>query len=120
MVVKSMVSVAREHIYSIMTSPMLDNQNEHYCLYFSVLIKAAFEVNLLHANGVQKQIWRIRDGVYSQFSVFRVIVMPLPSGKYKIEFKSTFLPKGLVAALEYIQVISKSCLKPGRLFSVRI
>ena len=114
MVVKSMVTASKDPIYSSLISPMLDNQNEDHCLYFELITSNAFEVNLLYEDGRRKQIWRIRNFMYSQFSMGRLIVLPLPMEKYKIEFKATFLPMGAVIAVDSIMVKPGDCLKPGK------
>ena len=114
MVVNTMVTPSKEPVYSSLISPMLDNQNEDHCLYFKLLTSNAFEVNLLYENATRKQIWRIRDSMYSQFSVIRRIVLRLPMGKYKIEFKAIFPPTGAVISLDSILVKPGDCLKPGK------
>ena len=114
MVVRSMVTASKEPIYSSLISPMLDNRNEDHCLSFELLTMNAFEVNLLYGDGHRKQIWRIRDSMYNQFCVNRLIVLPLPIGMYKIEFKATFLPMGAVISLDTILVKPGDCLKPGK------
>ena len=114
MVLKSLVTASKEPVYSSLISPILDNENEDHCLYFKLLTSNAFEVNLLYENATQEQIWRIRDSMYSQFSVIRLIVLRLPREKYKIEFKAIFPPAGAVISLDTILVKPGDCLKPGK------